>query len=207
MISTCDECYIVSQAQDPFDLLAHRYGFYHDHWKPATHCNYRLPYKTWCTRPWCPRHGQYQRIEHHHTFYRNLDRGNYYAGMFAFDAYLWPEHVTEARRYLFEQIKRIATVKDYCWTLEFKNFVPHLNVSINLCYRTLPSTHIKEIWNEALARIGIPDPSTRHVWWHLAYDLHRWTKYMYKTKQVLTPEECPYQHKGWKHSYEYTPPE
>lgn len=205
----------VPQSQKTFDLVWANHGINNLHWKPDDHCNYQSLFGYYCSRPWCPKHGQSNRIEHAKKFLRQVVPGTKYLyATFNFNAYVLPDDVSKARTYLLDKLKQKFPLPHYCWTLEFKNFVPHLNLILAsekayiLCSVHTPLRFsVKDIWSKALERIGIPEPTRRKVQeLEEVKDIGKCVNYIYKTKQVLPAKEMPYHHKKWRFCNEWCSP-
>lgn len=179
----------------------------HD-WFGSNHCNYNPSLGgRWCTRPWCSRHGQFQRVR----VARNIEGaargwGRYYGVTLRFDALLDWEPVAVARRRFCRRIRDRFPGADVLTVLHFKHLEAHLHATLWMNPTILGSWAsdrqirciAKNEWSGCLGRVGITDGASRRVYCEPVDDFAKWIAYTLRTGQVLPPEECPPRDSRWR---------
>lgn len=159
--------------------------------RPGNQCSLTYHKCRFCKRAWCHQHGQYQRIERCNKVLAWGVPSDAHAVVLHFPCVLTSKLVTKARSLFIKLVRQDIPELEYLWTLEFIDYVPHLNMTI-LCYASDSLKQIvKRCWTEVLERLGTPNARKERCYCVPVNDYVDWLNYIHKTKQVLPAKQCP----------------
>lgn len=161
-------------------------------------CQKEFPSCKWCTSHYCTKHGQYQRIETRNQFGDQPPGTTALAIVLQFGHFLHPKMASQVRQNFIMKLTKIGIKNDYIWRWEFGQNSVHLNC----CYLCYSFRHF-EIESKALCinftnQLYEGPKGSAHSHVSVVRDWDDWLDYIFKTKQVLPPEQCPIKIPGQK---------
>lgn len=159
--------------------------------RPACACIFESSRGSWfCQNVYCKKHGQKQRIDRKERVLAwGIPCDPAAAVVLKFDAFVSFSDIGKARGRFLTLLKRHRPDLAYFWTVEWVDFIPHINMTILRFMDDLVG-QVKECWNTALKEIGIPDPEARRTYCLPVRNYTKWVNYVFKSKQVLPARLC-----------------